>query len=255
VAIVNQMLAERLWPGGDALGKRIRQYRSDREDVWFRVIGVVGNVRHYWVGDITQPEIYFPYTQVPLLKSQTIERHRRFMQIAVRTEKDPMSIVADVRREVANIDAELPLYNIKTMEERLGFSLAAPRFNTLLMGIFALVALVLAAVGLYGVMAYAVVQRTHEIGIRMALGASRRDVLIFILRQGMALVLVGVAVGLVAASLLTKMLSSLLYEVSPTDPATFIGISVLLIVVAFFACYLPARRATRVEPLVALRYE
>jgi putative ABC transport system permease protein len=255
VAVVNQMLAARLWPNDDPLGKRIRQYRTGREDAWFRVVGVVGNVRHYWLGDITQPEIYFSYTQVPLLQSTTIERHRRFMQIAVRTSSDPLSIVAGVRREVANIDSELPLYNIKTMEERLGFSLMAPRFNTTLMGIFAVVALILAAVGLYGVMSYAVVQRTHEIGIRMALGASRRDVLTFILRQGMTLVLVGVVVGLVAASLLTYMISTLLYEVSPTDPATFIGVSLLLIVVAFFACYIPALRATRLEPLVALRYE
>jgi putative ABC transport system permease protein len=255
VAVVNQMLASRLWPRDDPVGKRIRQYRSGREDAWFRVVGVVGNVRHYWLGDITQPEIYFSYAQVPLLESTTIERHRRFMQIVVRTSSDPLNIVAGVRREVASIDSELPLYNIKTMEERLGFSLMGPRFNTTLMGIFAVVALILAAVGLYGVMSYAVVQRTHEIGIRMALGASRRDVLTFILRQGMTLVLVGVIVGLVAASLLTYMISTLLYEVSPTDPATFIGVSLLLIVVAFFAGYIPARRATRVEPLVALRYE
>jgi predicted permease len=255
VAVVNQMLAARLWPNDDPLGKRIRQYRTGREDAWFRVVGVVGNVRHYWLGDVTQPEIYFSYTQTPLLKSTTIERHRRFMQIVVRTSSDPLSIVAGVRREVAGIDSELPLYNIKTMEERLGFSLVGPRFNTTLMGIFAVVALILAAVGLYGVMSYAVVQRTHEIGIRMALGASQRDVLTFILRQGMTLVGVGVGAGLVAASLLTYMISTLLYEVSPTDPATFTGVSLLLIVVAFFACYIPARRATRVEPLVALRYE
>jgi predicted permease len=255
VVIVNQMLAARLWPGADPLGKRIRQYRSGREDSWFKVVGVVGDVRHYWLGDITQPEIYFSYTQVPVLASPTIERHRRFMQLVIRTTTDPMSIAENVRREVASLDAELPLYNIKTMEERLGVSLMSPRFNTMLMGIFAAVALILAVVGLYGVMSYAVVQRTHEIGIRMALGASRRDCLLHILRQGMALVLVGVSVGLLAAALLTRVLSTLLYEVSPRDPVIFIGISLLLIAVAFFACYIPARRATRVEPLVALRYE
>jgi putative ABC transport system permease protein len=255
VAVVNEMLAARLWPDENPLGKRIKQYRSDREDAWFKVVGVVGNVRHYWLGDIKQPEIYFSYTQVPLLKSATIERHRRIMQIAIRTTSDPMSVVADVRREVAGIDAELPLYNVKTMEERLGLSLVGPRFNTTLMVIFAIVALVLAVVGLYGVMSYAVVQRTHEIGIRMALGANRRDVLLFILRQGMVLVLIGVAVGLIAAAALTRALSPLLYEVSPTDPAIFIGISLLLAGVALFACYIPARRATNVEPLDALRYE
>jgi predicted permease len=255
VVIVNEMLATRLWPNDNPLGKRIRQYKEGQEEVWFKVVGVVGNVRHYWLGDITQPEIYIPYTHVPLLSSATIERHRRFMQIVVRTTVDPMSVVPEVRREVASIDTDLPLYNIRTMEDRLGVSLMTPRFNTMLMGIFAVVALILAVVGLYGVMSYAVVQRTHEIGIRMALGASRSDVLIFILRQGMTLVLIGVAVGLVAAALLTRFLSTLLYEVNPTDPATFIGISLILIVVAFFACYIPARRATRVEPLVALRYE
>ncbi len=254
VVIVNEAMARLFWPGDEAVGKRVK-HRGRETDPWFTVAGVVGNVRHHWIGDSTQPEIYFSYAQVPLLDSRTIERHRRSMQIVIRGDGDPLSIVPAARREVAGLDPELPLFNIKTMDERLGYSLVRPRFNTLLMGIFAVVALVLAAVGLYGVMSYTVAQRTHEIGIRIALGARRSDVLMLVLKQGLALILAGVAIGLVAAFALTRFMSALLYDLSARDPYTFAAISLLLIAIALLACYIPARRATRVEPTVALRYE
>jgi putative ABC transport system permease protein len=252
--IVNEAMAHLFWPNQEAIGKRLK-HRGRDEDPWLTVVGVVGNVRHGWLGDMTQPEIYLTYSQVPLLESRTIERHRRAMQIVIRTESDPMSIVPAARREVAALDAELPLFNIKTMDERLGYSLVRPRFNTLLMGIFAAVALVLAAVGLYGVMSYTVAQRTHEIGIRIALGARRQDVLMLVLRQGLMLILTGVVIGLIAALALTRFMSGLLYDLSARDPYTFVAISLLLVAIALLACYIPARRATRVEPTVALRYE
>ena len=253
--IVNEALAHVFWPHQEALGKRLK-HRGRETDPWLTVVGVVGNVRHHWLGDLTQPEIYLSYAQVPLLGSRTIERHRRSMQIVVRTTtSDPIGIVPAVRREFAGVDSELPLYDIKTMDERLGYSLVRPRFNTLLMGIFALVALVLAAAGIYGVMSYMVAQRTHEIGIRIALGARASDVLMLVLKQGLRLILAGVAIGLLAALVLTRFMSQLLYDVSARDPLTFVAISLLLIIIALLACYLPARRATRVEPTVALRYE
>ncbi len=254
VVILNEAMARLFWPNEEALGKRVK-HRGREEDPWFTVIGVVGNVRHHWLGDATQPEIYFTYAQVPILGSRTIERHRRSMQIVVRTDSDPLTIVPAMRREVASIDAELPLYNIKTMDERLGYSLVRPRFNTLLMSIFAAVALILAAAGLYGVMSYMVAQRTHEIGIRIALGARQKDVLMLILKQGFKLILAGIIIGLVAALMLTRFMSGLLYDVSVRDPYIFAGISFVLAAIALLACYIPARRATRVEPTVALRYE
>ncbi len=254
VVIINEAMAQLFWPNEEAVGKRVK-HRGREEDPWMTVVGVVGNVRHHWIGDLTQPEIYFTYAQAPLLDSRTIERHRRSMQIVVRTISDPLSIVPAVRREVASVDAGLPLFNIKTLDERLVYSLVRPRFNTLLMGIFALVALVLAAVGIYGVMSYMVAQRTHEIGIRIALGARPTDVLMLVLKQGLRLILAGVAIGLIAALALTRFMSKLLYDVSATDPLTFVAISLLLVAIALLACYIPARRATRVEPTVALRYE
>ncbi|HKG21754.1 MAG TPA: FtsX-like permease family protein, partial [Blastocatellia bacterium] len=175
--------------------------------------------------------------------------------LVVRTDVEPLSLAAAVREAVWGIDKDQPVSNVRTMKEVLSESIARQRFSMLLLGIFALLALVLAAVGIYGVMSYSAAQRTREIGIRMALGAQSRDVLRLAIGQGMRLALVGVAVGLIGALALTRLIESLLFGVSTTDPATFAVITILLVAVALLACYIPARRATRVDPLVALRYE
>jgi putative ABC transport system permease protein len=177
------------------------------------------------------------------------------MEVALLTAVEPGSMATAVRNAVAAIDPEQPVSDISTMEERLATSVAPRRFNLLLLASFALLALLLASVGIYGVVSYAAVQRTHEVGVRMALGAQRRDVLRLIVAQGMVLLLVGIGVGLTGAFLLTRFLAGLLYGVRPTDSATFAAVSLLLAVVAIVACYIPARRATRVDPMVALRYE
>jgi putative ABC transport system permease protein len=173
----------------------------------------------------------------------------------IRTTSKPESLAAAVRTEVQAMDQDQPVYSIRTLSSVLSESVATPRFRTLLFGVFAVVALILAAVGIYGVMSYAVTQRTHEIGIRVALGAQGSDVLKLVVGHGMALTLAGVMIGLTGAFALTRVLSTLLFGVSATDPATFSVIAVLLAAVAFLACYIPARRATRVDPMVALRYE
>jgi putative ABC transport system permease protein len=164
-------------------------------------------------------------------------------------------LIGAIQNEVRALDKDLPVFNIKTLDDYVAGSVAQPRFNTMLLGIFAGLALVLTAVGLYGVMSYSVAQRTHEIGIRMALGARAGDVLKMVVGQGMLLTLIGMAIGLCAAFMLTRIMSSMLYGVSATDPATFAAVAVALAVVAFAACYIPARRATKVDPMVALRYE
>ena len=192
-----------------------------------------------------QPEIYLPFLQSP---SNTVT-------LVARTTTEPRAFTAAVRREVANIDHALPVSNIKFMDEIVAGTVAQPRLYALLIGIFAGLALLLAAMGIYGVMSYSVVQRTHEIGVRMALGAQRRDVMKLIVKQGMWLALVAIAIGLVLAFATTRVIQSLLFGVSSTDPVTFIGIPLLLALVMMIACYLPARKATKVDPLVAMRYE
>jgi len=178
-----------------------------------------------------------------------------WMNLVIRAESDPTNLAAAVRREVKAIDSDQPVAAVKTMDEWMSTSVAGPRYRTSVLGLFALVALILASTGIYGVMSYSVTQRTHEIGVRMALGARRLDVLKLVVRQGMSLVGVGVFIGLIAAFALTRVMSSLLFEVTPKDPLTFTGVAVFLALIALFACYIPARRATKVDPLVALRYE
>jgi putative ABC transport system permease protein len=192
------------------------------------------------------PEAYFPYAQWAEYDD---------LYLVVRSALDPASLIRSVRAQLLNLDPDLPAYHVETMEQIRAARAAAPRFRGVLMTLFALVALTLAATGIYGVMAYTVSQRTHEIGIRMALGALRREVLRMVVSQGMALTLVGVAAGLVGAFALTRFLASFLYGVLPTDAGTFVGASLLLVGVATLACYIPARRATKVDPMVALRYE
>jgi len=253
VVIINQALARRFWPAGDALGKRISL--GGYPDLWGEVVGVVGDVRHWGQASEAPPEMYWDFSQGWLGRSPTLLRLRRSLTVVARSSADVRGHAGEVRREVAAIDPELPLSSVETMEERLGASLAGPRLSTLLIGIFAAVALALAAVGVYGVMSYAVTERTHEIGVRMALGARRSDVIKMVVGQGLRLALAGVAVGLAAALAVTRVLTRLLFEVGATDPATFASIAALVVGVAALASYLPARRATRVDPMVALRSE
>ena len=240
VAVVNEALARHLWPTEDPIGKQFPPPRGN-----FTVVGVVGNIHHEGLSQETEAEFYVPYFQSP----------GDSVQLAVRSAADPDSIVSAVRAQIRDVDPDQPLYHVATLQQVLSESLAPRRFNMLLLGIFAGIALPLATVGIYGVMAFSVTQRTHEIGIRMALGAQKGDVLRMVVGQGLKLALIGVAIGIAGALALTRFLSSLLYGVKPTDPLTFVAVSLILTAVALLASYMPARRATKVDPMVALRYE
>jgi putative ABC transport system permease protein len=240
VAVVNEALARHLWPTEDPVGKQFPPPRGE-----MTVVGVVGNIRHDGLSQDTEAEFYVPYLQLP----------GNSMQLAVRTAVDPDSIVSAVRAQVRHVDPDQPLYHVATLQQVLSESLAPRRFNMLLLGIFAGIALALATIGIYGVMAFSVTERTHEIGIRMALGAKRSDVLGMVVRQGLKLALIGMALGVAGAWALTSFLASFLFGVAPRDPATFVLVSLALVAVSILACYIPARRATHVDPMVALRYE
>ena len=245
VIIINQSLAQTYWPGETAVGKRITFMDQPKDKDWLTVVGVVGDVKDFPHSLDAKPAFYWPVSQRPF----------RDMSLAVRTEGDPLTLVAAVRDELRNLDKDLPLADVRTLDTIAAEAAGGRRFTLLLTGLFALTALALAAVGIYGVMAYSVTQRTHELGIRMALGAKQSDVLGMVIRQGMKLALVGLAIGLAGAWLATRAMTSLLFGVSATDPATFAVISVVLAGVALGACFVPARRATKVDPMIALRYE
>ncbi len=240
--IINAKMADVYWPGEDPVGKRLimEGEKTPRE-----IVAVVGDVKHWGLEEESRPEMYWPLYQEPLV----------FTSVVIRSTSDPASLAEAVKSEVKAIDNDQPVYRIRTMEQLLSRSVAAQRFSMLLLAIFALVALVLAAVGIYGVMAYSVSQRTREIGIRMAMGAASRDVLSLVVSQGLKLAAVGVAIGVAGAFALTRVMSGLLYGVSTTDFQTFIAVPLLLTLVAALASYIPARRATKVDPMVALRYE
>jgi ABC-type antimicrobial peptide transport system permease subunit len=187
--------------------------------------------------------------------SQNDEAWRRFMTLAIRARDTSPGLVEEVKRQIWSADSQIPVSDVHTMDELMAVSLAQQRFNMLLLGLFAALALILAAVGIYSAMAYSVSQRTHEIGIRTALGAQRWDVLRLVMKDGAKIALIGIASGIAGALALTRLMTSLLFEVKPTDPATFTGVAILLAFVALAACYIPARRAMRVDPMVALRYE
>jgi len=244
VVIVNEALARKHWPGQDAVGKRLRLQAPLDKAPWMEVVGVIKDVKHELDIEVT-PEFYLPHAQDVW----------RSMVVVARTTVDPASLAGSFRQHVWAIDKDQPVFDVRTMQEVRSMSVALQQFNSLMIGIFALVALLLASIGIYGVMAFAVTQRTREIGIRMALGARKTDVLKLVVANGMKLALIGLVIGLVASWALTRFISNLLFGVQPTDPLTFTVVSVCLLAAAFLACYLPARRATKVDPLEALRYE
>ncbi|HEU4594978.1 MAG TPA: ABC transporter permease [Pyrinomonadaceae bacterium] len=245
VAIINETMARRFWPGADPLGKRVKQGALESSEPWVTVVGVVGDVRHSAINQEPRAEMYLPYQQEPL----------RSMFVAVRTAADPQSIAPAVRGAILSVDKDQPISNLRSMEEVVSDANFGRRTTTVLLVIFAVVALVLTTVGIYGLLAYSVTQRKQEIGIRMALGAQAGDVLKMILKEGMFIVSVGIAIGLVLALVAGRLMSSMLYGVSATDPLTLVGLSLFLIFVALTACFIPARRATRLDPMQVLRYE
>jgi putative ABC transport system permease protein len=209
------------------------------------IIGVVGDVRQMGLDTPAEPTVYWPHPELVMSG----------MTILVRTVNDPLTLVSAVRNELQQMDPEQPMAAIATMDQLLAGSLSRSRFTMLVLAVFAALALVLACVGIYGVIAYSVTQRTQEFGIRIALGASRRDVLGLVLGQGTRLTLLGIGLGIISALIVTRLMATLLYGISASDPVTFTAVALLLAAVALAACYIPARRATRVDPIVALRYE
>jgi putative ABC transport system permease protein len=246
VLVVNEAFAKQFFANGDAIGKRIRLGKLTNEFPWATIVGVVGDVRGFALDEPPLPTMYWPVSQIRATPS---------LAIVVRTEGDPAALTSSVRDAIAEIDRAQPIYEMQTLEQLVAKSLGQRRFTLTLMLLFGVIALVLSAIGIYGVMAFGVTQRTQEIGIRMALGASALDVLKMVVGSGMFLAAIGVAVGLIGAFGLTRLMSSLLFGVSPTDLLTFGLVTAGLLFVALLACYIPARRATKVDPLVALRYE
>ena len=242
VYLINQTMARHFWPDQDPIGKQIKLVEDNTTGT---VIGVVGDTRHYSLEEEARPQMYSAYSQRPNI----------FVTVVARTAVEPMSLADSLRQAVWKVDSEQPMWKIRTVEFLLDQRLADRRFVMTLMSLFAAVALALTVIGLYGVLSYTVRQRTPEIGLRMALGAGVRDILRMVLRQGLTLVLIGVTLGLIAAWLLTRLMGNLLYGVSATDPLTFATLALLLTLVALVACWIPARRATQVDPLIALRCE
>ena len=243
VAVINQTMAERFWPGQDPLGRRFRF--GNTGDDWVTVVGVAADVKQRSLSDPRQNQVYIPYPQSAY----------RGMTILVRTAGDPAGLTALARDAIRRVDPQLPVFDVQTMDAMYRFSTWEQRLYGAMFGSFAAVALLLASVGLYGVMAYMVTLRTHEIGVRMALGAERRHVLRLVVQRGLLLTAIGLAIGLAGAFGVTRVLSNLLFGVAPTDPAAFLGIPAMLALVAALASYVPARRAARVDPILALRYE
>ncbi|HEX3085349.1 MAG TPA: FtsX-like permease family protein, partial [Pyrinomonadaceae bacterium] len=241
VAIISETMARKYWPNEDPMGKRIGR----GPDKWREIVGVVRDVKHFGLDSDAPPTMYFPMRQVPA----------RGMDLVVRTSGDPLSMAPVLRQQVWVGDRNLAIANLGTMKDLVSSSITQQRFSLTVLACFAALALLLAAVGIYGVMSYAVTQRTHEIGIRMALGARVGDVLRLVVRQGLVLTLIGVAIGIALAFSLTRLMKSLLFDVAPTDALTFAIVALALVLVALLACLIPARRATKVDPLIALRYE
>jgi putative ABC transport system permease protein len=244
--LINEAMAKRFWPGESPVGKRISTaIATGQQTQWQTIVGVVGSVRHLGLDVEPRPEIYYHTNTSPPFGPVMV----------VRTTGDPQRLISIARAKVRELDPNVPISNVNTMEQLVQQSVAQRRFGMLLLGIFALIALLLAAIGIYGVVSYSVSQRTQEIGVRMALGAGAPDVLKLVLKNGMLLAISGVGIGLLGAFALTRLMTRLLFQVPPNDSLTFATVSLGLILVALLACYLPARRAMKVDPLEALRYE
>ena len=245
VAIINDMMARRLWPGQDAVGRRFKLGPPDANNPWFTVVGVVGDMRRQG------PE----HEPIPQMFESLAQNPSRLVTLLVRTSTDPSRMMATVQAAARQVEKDAPVYGVTTLEDRLNRFHAQRRFQTSLLIAFALVALLLAAVGIYGLIRYSVATRMREISIRIAVGAQRSDIFRMILREGLTLSLIGLALGLVGAVWLGQLLSGLVFGVTAADPVTFVAVSALLTAVAAAACYMPARRAARIDPVVALKYE
>jgi len=244
VVIVSRTLAERYYPGGTAVGRRLRTGGPERpENTWMRIIGVVGDVKYDGLAVAPQPAYYMPFRQQPWTSQY----------VALRTTGEPGAAAESVRRAVWSLDRDLPLARVRTMDELMAQASSESRFRTFVLASFSLLGLVLALVGVYGVMAYTVSQRLHELGIRAALGAKRGDLLTLVLKDAGVMVALGIAIGLGVALFVTRLTETLLFGVSPKDPATFALVAGLLTIAAFVASWLPARRAARVEPITVMR--
>jgi putative ABC transport system permease protein len=243
VVMINEAMARAFWPGENPVGQRLKF----GDENWRAIVGIAGDVRHRGLGNEPTPEMYIPWGQVPNVEARPT--------IVVRSQRDPASLTSALRAAAAQIDPEVPMDQIATMEQLVSGSVGESRFRSTAIAVFALLALFVASIGLYGTMSYLVSQRTREFGIRMAVGATRGAVLRQVLQQGAKLAAIGVVIGLAAAALLGRLIASLLYRVNPLDAATLAGVSILLAAVALLASYIPARRAANADPMDSLRYE
>jgi putative ABC transport system permease protein len=241
--MINEAFAEKYWPNHDPLGKRFKRNRADAP--WITVVGIIANARTESLAQASVPKIYLDFYQTGGNR----------LAIFLRGHLDTAEIPAEVREQVQSVDPTLPVTDGQTLIETVSASLAERRFSMEMVALFALSALLLAGLGIYGVISFMVSERTHEIGIRIALGAERNSILQMVLRQGLRLTVAGAAVGLLGSLIVSNLMAGLLFGVRPTDPLTFAGVALLLVAVAVLACYLPARRAVRVDPLIALRHE
>jgi len=247
VAIVNEAAVRKFFPSENPMGARIDWMREDGPK-WMTIVGVAADVKYAGLNQPVDPAVYTPFPQ-------SDEAWRRWMTLVIRTPSSSAGLIEEVKKQVWSLDRQIPVSNVQSMEELVSVSLAEQRFNMLLLGIFAGLALILSGVGIYGLMSYSVSQRTREIGVRVALGAQRADVMRLVVAGGANLAFIGIVIGCAAALGITRVMTSLLFEVKPTDPATFAASAVVLSVVVLAACYVPAWRAMRVDPMVALRHE
>jgi predicted permease len=245
VALVDDAMARELWPNQSPLGKRIKPAGVDASGPWMTVVGVVGRIKQDALDSDPRIALYFSHTQYPA----------RTMNVVIRSSVAPAPLIAETKRVIRELDPDLPLYNVRTMSQRVDESLSRRRFTMLMLSLFAGLALALAATGIYGVIAYLVSQGTREIGIRLALGATRGHILRLVIRQGLSLAIVGISLGVVGAFLFARVMESLLFGISSRDAATFSAIALTLLAVALLASYIPARRAAQVDPMVSLRCE